>query len=76
MPKTVTIEPPKEGDILFDVEEKIFPDYQANEGDKAYVFMHTVPFEGSVGLVNMLTGHPPAAEGFRPHLHPLRSRAS
>ena len=64
MPKTVTIEPPKEGDILFDVEEKIFPDYKANEGDKAYVFMHTVPFEGSVGLVNMLTATRLQRKGF------------
>ena len=55
MPKTVTIDPPKEGDILFNVEEKVFPDHKAEPGDKAYVFMHTVPFEGSVGLVNMLT---------------------
>lgn len=64
MPKTVTIEPSKEGDILFDVEEKVFPDYQANEGDKAYVFMHTVPFEGSVGLVNMLTATRLQRKGF------------
>ena len=39
MPKTVTIDKPVEGDILFNVEEKIFEDYKANEGDKAYVFM-------------------------------------
>ena len=64
MPKTVTIEPPQEGDILFDVEEKVFPDLQANEGDKAYVFMHTVPFEGSVGLVNMLTATRLQRKGF------------
>jgi uncharacterized repeat protein (TIGR04044 family) len=64
MPKTVTIEPPQEGDILFDVEEKIFPDYKAVEGDKAYVFMHTVPFEGSVGLVNMLTATRLQRKGF------------
>ena len=64
MPKTVTIEPPQEGDILFDVEEKVFPDYQANEGEKAYVFMHTVPFEGSVGLVNMLTATRLQRKGF------------
>jgi len=64
MPKTVTTEAPKEGDVLFNIEEKIFPDHQAEEGDKAYVFMHTVPFEGSVGLVNMLTATRLQRKGF------------
>jgi uncharacterized repeat protein (TIGR04044 family) len=45
----------QEGDAIVDYEEKLFDDIQANEGEKAYIFMHTVPFEGSVGLVNMLT---------------------
>lgn len=44
-----------QGDAIVDYEDKLFEDIQANEGEKAYVFMHTVPFEGSVGLVNMLT---------------------
>jgi uncharacterized repeat protein (TIGR04044 family) len=44
-----------EGTELFDLEEKIFPDVQAEPGEKAYTFMHTVPYEGSVGLVNLLT---------------------
>ena len=43
------------GDAIVDYDEKLFDDIQANEGEKAYVFMHTVPYEGSVGLVNMLT---------------------
>ncbi|WP_214370510.1 MSMEG_0572/Sll0783 family nitrogen starvation response protein [Pseudonocardia sp. H11422] len=43
------------GDAIVDYESKMFDDIQANEGEKAYVFMHTVPYEGSVGLVNMLT---------------------
>lgn len=43
------------GDAIVDWEEKVLPDYPAEEGEKAYVFMHTVPFEGSVGFVNMLT---------------------
>jgi len=43
------------GDAIVDYEDKVFEDIQANEGEKAYIFMHTVPFEGSVGLVNMLT---------------------
>jgi uncharacterized repeat protein (TIGR04044 family) len=45
----------KQGDAIVDYEHKYFEDIQAEEGEKAYVFMHTVPFEGSVGLVNMLT---------------------
>lgn len=44
-----------DGDVIVDYEEKLFEDIQASEGEKAYVFMHTVPYEGSVGLVNMLT---------------------
>jgi len=64
MPKTVTIDPPKEGDILYNVEDKVFPDHQAEKGEKAYVFMHTVPFEGSVGLVNMLTATRLQRKGF------------
>lgn len=43
------------GSELFDTAEKIFPDVKAEEGEKAYTFMHTVPYEGSVGLVNLLT---------------------
>ena len=65
MPKTVTIPPPKEGDVMHNIEEKIFPDYKAEEGDQAYVFMHTVPFEGSVGLVNMLTATRIQRKGFK-----------
>lgn len=64
MPKTVTIDGPKEGDVLFNVEEKVFPDHKAEAGDKAYIFMHTVPFEGSVGLVNMLTATRMVRKGF------------
>ena len=43
------------GDAIVDFDDKVFEDIQAEPGEKAYVFMHTVPFEGSVGLVNMLT---------------------
>ena len=43
------------GQAIVDYEEKVFPDHQAERGEKAYIFKHTVPFEGSVGLVNMLT---------------------
>ncbi len=43
------------GDAIVNFEDKVFEDIQAEPGEKAWVFMHTVPFEGSVGLVNMLT---------------------
>src|SRR5436305_663682 len=43
------------GSALFDTSEKIFEDIQANPGEKAFTFMHTVPYEGSAGLVNLLT---------------------
>jgi hypothetical protein len=43
------------GTELFDVQDKVFPDIQAEEGETAFTFMHTVPYEGSVGLVNLLT---------------------
>lgn len=43
------------GDAIVDFDDKVFEDIQAEPGEKAYIFMHTVPFEGSVGLVNMLT---------------------
>jgi len=49
------LERPKPGDRLVNLDEKLFPDHKANPGDRALVMMHTVPFEGSVGLVNMLT---------------------
>lgn len=67
MPKTNNITAPKDGDVLFNVEEKVFPDHKAEEGDKAYIFMHTVPFEGSVGLVNMLTATRLVRKGFDVH---------
>ena len=35
--------------------DKVFEDIQANPGETAFTFMHTVPYEGSVGLVNLLT---------------------
>ncbi|HTP28144.1 MAG TPA: MSMEG_0572/Sll0783 family nitrogen starvation response protein [Anaeromyxobacteraceae bacterium] len=53
MPK-VEIPAHKSGDYLVDYEEKVFEDVQAKPGEKALVTFHTVAFEGSVGLVNML----------------------
>ncbi|MDF1642280.1 MULTISPECIES: MSMEG_0572/Sll0783 family nitrogen starvation response protein [Thalassolituus] len=44
----------KSGDFFVDYEEKVFEDVKAREGEKALVTFHTVAFEGSIGLVNML----------------------
>src|SRR6476620_2926503 len=44
----------KEGDFLVDYEEKVFEDVKAAPGEKALVTFHTVAFEGSIGLVNLL----------------------
>ena len=52
------------GTELFDVQEKVFPDVQAQDGESAYTFMHTVPYEGSVGLVNLLTTTRVQRKGF------------
>lgn len=57
-------QPVEAGQAIVDYEDKVLPDYQAEEGEKAYVFMHTVPFEGSVGLVNMLTATRLGRKGF------------
>jgi uncharacterized repeat protein (TIGR04044 family) len=53
MPK-VNIAPHKTGDFLVDYEEKVFEDVKAEPGEKALVTFHTVAFEGSIGLVNLL----------------------
>src|SRR3954449_7143639 len=52
------------GDAIVDYDQKVFEDIKAQEGEKAYIFMHTVPFEGSVGLVNMLTATRIRRKGF------------
>lgn len=45
-----------EGDYIVEPgDEKLFPDHQADEGDRALIMMHTIAYEGSVGLVNLLT---------------------
>ncbi|GAA1790923.1 MSMEG_0572 family nitrogen starvation response protein [Planosporangium flavigriseum] len=64
MPKTVNTELPAEGEYLYNTEEKLFPDIKAKPGQKAYVFIHTVPFEGSVALVNLLTSTRLVRKGF------------
>jgi uncharacterized repeat protein (TIGR04044 family) len=64
MPKTVIRSLPADGESLFNAEEKLFPDIKAKEGQKAYIFIHTVPFEGSVLLVNLLTSTRLVRKGF------------
>ena len=64
------------GTELFDTSEKVFEDIQAEPGEKAYTFMHTVPYEGSVGLVNLLTTTRAAPEGVRHQPGPVRARGA
>jgi uncharacterized repeat protein (TIGR04044 family) len=50
----VTAPAHQKGDFLVDYEEKVFEDVKAEPGEKALVTFHTVAFEGSIGLVNIL----------------------
>ena len=50
----VTAPAHQKGDFLVDYEEKVFEDVKAAPGEKALITFHTVAFEGSIGLVNML----------------------
>lgn len=61
-----TAETPKamEGQYLYNTDEKVFEDIKANPGEKAFVFIHTVPYEGSVALVNLLTATRLCRKGF------------
>jgi uncharacterized repeat protein (TIGR04044 family) len=63
MPK-VEQAPHKKGDFLVDYEEKVFEDVQAKPGEKALVTFHTVAFEGSIGLVNLLQASRLIKKGF------------
>ena len=65
MAKSDVIQLPDAGTELFDTSEKIFPDVKAEPGESAYTFMHTVPYEGSVGLVNLLTTTRVQRKGFK-----------
>ncbi len=65
---TVDTTRPEEGAYLFNTEEKVFEDLQANPGEQAYVFIHTVPYEGSVALVNLLTATRLGRKGFDVHI--------
>jgi uncharacterized repeat protein (TIGR04044 family) len=68
MAKTVISPQKEDGQVLFNVEEKLFEDIKANPGEKAYVFIHTVPYEGSVALVNLLTATRLRRKGFDVHI--------
>jgi uncharacterized repeat protein (TIGR04044 family) len=54
----------KAGDFLVDYEEKVFEDVKAKPGEKALVTFHTVAFEGSIGLVNLLQATRILRKGF------------
>jgi uncharacterized repeat protein (TIGR04044 family) len=60
----VNIAPHKSGDILVDYEQKVFEDVKAQPGEKALVTFHTVAFEGSIGLVNLLQATRLLRKGF------------
>jgi uncharacterized repeat protein (TIGR04044 family) len=64
MPKTVTTVLPADGESLYNSEEKLFDDIKASPGEKAFIFIHTVPYEGSVALVNLLTSTRLVRKGF------------
>jgi uncharacterized repeat protein (TIGR04044 family) len=63
MPK-VERAPNAPGDYLVDYEEKVFEDVKAQPGEKALVTFHTVAFEGSIGLVNLLQATRIRRKGF------------
>jgi uncharacterized repeat protein (TIGR04044 family) len=54
----------KKGDSFVDYEEKVFEDVKAKPGEKALVTFHTVAFEGSIGLVNLLQATRLLRKGF------------
>src|ERR1700742_826975 len=61
---TVTAAPHQKGDYLVDYDQKVFEDVKAEPGEKALVTFHTVAFEGSIGLVNMLQATRLQRKGF------------
>jgi len=56
------------GDFLVDYEEKVFEDVKADPGEKALVTFHTVAFEGSIGLVNLLQATRLQRKGSKPRM--------
>jgi uncharacterized repeat protein (TIGR04044 family) len=61
----VTAPAHKKGDYLVDYEEKVFEDVKAEPGEKALITFHTVAFEGSIGLVNILQALRLQRKGFK-----------
>ncbi len=60
----VTAPAHKPGDFFVDYESKVFEDVKAEPGQKALVTFHTVAFEGSIGLVNILNAIRLQKKGF------------
>ncbi|WP_230970842.1 MSMEG_0572/Sll0783 family nitrogen starvation response protein [Nitrogeniibacter aestuarii] len=60
----VTQAPHADGDFFVDYEDKVFEDVKAEPGQKALVTFHTVAFEGSIGLVNLLQATRLLRKGF------------
>ncbi len=60
----VTMPMHKKGDHLVDYEDKKFEDVKALPGEKALITFHTVAFEGSIGLVNLLQATRIQRKGF------------
>src|ERR1700689_4649443 len=60
----VTHPAPQKGDTSAGFEEKVFEDVKAKPGEKALVTFHTVAFEGSIGLVNLLQATRLLRKGF------------
>ncbi len=61
---TVEIAHYQDGDFLVDYEEKVFEDVKAQPGEKALLTFHTIAFEGSIGLVNLLQAKRLLRKGF------------
>lgn len=57
----------KPGDAIVDYEQKVFPDHKAEPGQKAFIFYHSVPFESSASMVNLLTATRVLRKGFDTH---------
>lgn len=61
---TITVPAHQKGDVLVDYEDKKFEDVKAAPGEKALITFHTVAFEGSIGLVNLLNAIRLQKKGF------------
>ena len=63
----VTVPEVSESDsiVQIDPSTKMWPDYKAEGDECALITMHTMPFEGSVGLINQLTATRLNRKGFK-----------